>query len=74
MDTLYTQSNEHDDRVMYAQKSPNLLTLPDLQIPDGPPLKKRRSGTTGRLISPPVSNSGVRENTVSPGMKTNVVV
>lgn len=68
MDTFYTQSNEHDDRVMYAQKSPNRLTLPD-----GPPLKKHRSGTARRRISPPVSNSGVRENTVSSGMKTNVV-
>lgn len=64
----YSQSDGHDDRVKYAQKSPNRLTL-HLQIPDVPPSQRPRSGTADRravagTFIPPFSNSRVREDCV----------
>lgn len=76
MRTFYSQSDGHDDRVKYAQKRPNRLTLQHLQIPDVPPSQRPRSGTAERRavagsFIPPFSNSRVRDKIVclSSGMK-----
>ncbi len=73
MYTFYSQSEGHDGRVEFVQKSPDRLTLQDLRTPNVPPSQpgcvcqeRPLSGTAERRavagsFSPPSSNSRVRD-------------